>query len=331
MLQQVRRIPRVVISNRPFSSGNDWWGDNPGGDDKGSLKKSIFDDVEDLPDTTPTSLRKNEKIVRKSTLFSAAPQRRQPVVDGTPKISISQALYLAKEAGVFTTRELQTHFIKSPSFSTDKKSPLLLENFFLPAEQVGSDPYSADLKVARSVTPQATLASSAVEQVATDQVSAADIVPDAVHAALSSVSARRVCTFGARGREWKVRAEGKGTRKRSTAHVVIERGTGVVKVNGEEDFFKRWPLLHNRFDVLFPFEACGAAGLFDVYIAVKGGGISGQAGAARLAVGRALVDACAQCEDGLKDSLVLYEDTRQRTSKFPGKKGAYARWNWTLR
>lgn len=331
MLQQVRRIPRVVMPNRPFSSGNDWWGDKPGGDDKGSPKKSIFDDVEDLPDTTPASPRKDEKIIRKSSLFSAAPQRRRPVIDGTPKISMSQALYLAKEAGVFTTRELQTHFIKSPSFSTDKQSPLLLENFFVPAEQAGTDPYSADLKPARSVTSQANSGSSDVEQIATDQVSPADIVPHAVHAALSSVSFRRVPTFGARGREWKVRAEGKGTRKRSTAHVVIERGTGVVKVNGEEDFFKRWPLPHNRFDVLFPFEACGAAGLFDVYIAVKGGGISGQAGAARLAVGRALVDARAQCEDDLKDSLVLFEDTRQRTSKFPGKKGAYARWNWTLR
>ena len=104
-----------------------------------------------------------------------------------------------------------------------------------------------------------------------------------------------------------------------------------MKVNGEEDFYKRWPLLSNRFDVLYPFEATGAAGLFDVFIHVKGGGISGQAGAARLAVGRALVAANPLCEDDLRDTLVLHEDTRQKTSKFPGKKGAYARRNWTLR
>jgi ribosomal protein S9 len=48
-------------------------------------------------------------------------------------------------------------------------------------------------------------------------------------------------------------------------------------------------------------------------------------------MGRALVAACAECEDDLKDTLVLYEDTRQKTSKYPGKKGAYARRNWTLR
>lgn len=284
----------------------------------------MFDELptDDTP-ATP-SVASKDIPVRKSSLFTAAPVRRQPVVAGTPKLSLDEALFLAKEAGVFTTRETQTHIIKSPSFSSND-SPFLLENFF-----DAGDVDAADLGFAGKAVAAASSTTAATEQEAQDVVSK-DVVPESVHEILSSLAANPVQTFGARGREWRVTAQGKGTRKRSTAHVVIERGTGIVKVNGEEDFYKRFPLLANRFDVLFPFQACGAAGLFDVYICVKGGGISGQAGAARLAVGRALVSACNACEDDLKESLVLHEDTRQKTSKFPGKKGAYARHNWTLR
>ena len=309
---------------RPFcSSGkdDDWLGSS-------SKSSSIFDD-EEVDKPTQTTTNKELPPRRQSSLFTAAPQRREPVVEGTPKISISQALYLAKEAGVFTTREIQTHYIKSPSFSTDERSPLLLENFFNDSSSKEEE-YSAEM--GRTHQPVSQAATLVTETAPTDaQEKSVDVVPASIHSFLQSLSREKVETFGARGREWKVTASGKGTRKRSTAHVVIQRGTGVVKVNGEEDFFKRWPLLYNRFDVLYPFEACKASGLFDVYIAVKGGGISGQAGAARLAVGRALVDACSLCEGDLKETLVLYEDTRQKTSKFPGKKGAYSRWNWTLR
>ena len=316
---------RLTCTVRWCSGGkDDWWGKSDGG-------SSVFDDLPADEDVKPSSKAK-EPPARKSSLFTAAPVRREPVITGTPKLSLDEALYLAKEAGIFTTREVQTHIIKSPSFS-DNDSPFLLENFFESADETGGDPYAADFTAQTNSGSKAASADpkTAEEKAAVEKSDEIDVVPQSVHEALLSLSLNPVRTFGARGREWKVTASGKGTRKRSTAHVVIERGTGVVKVNGEEDFYKRFPLLSNRFDVLFPFQACGAAGLFDVYISVKGGGISGQAGAARLAVGRALVSACSACEEDLKDSLVLYEDTRQKTSKFPGKKGAYARKNWTRR
>jgi ribosomal protein S9 len=238
---------------------------------------------------------------------------------------MSQALYLAKEAGIYTTREVQTHYVKSPSFTKDDDSPFLLENFFDSPLSEDGDIVQKNMHVS-----DAPVVPNAEEGVSSD--SNRDTVPESIHEKLISSFQPSQQTFVDRNlREWKTRAEGKGTRKRSVAHVIIEKGTGIVKVNGEEDFFKRWPLYYNRFDVLYPFEATRAAGLFDVYISVKGGGISGQAGAARLAIGRALVDACPDCEDDLKDSLVLFEDTRQKTSKFPGKRGAYARGNWTLR
>jgi hypothetical protein len=55
--------------------------------------------------------------------------------------SIEEALYLAKEAGIYTTGELQKQIIRSPSFSTDK-NPFLIENFFQPAR----DPADEDME-----------------------------------------------------------------------------------------------------------------------------------------------------------------------------------------
>ena len=321
MLQIVRRFRPTSEKIRQFCSssrGDDWWGDNA---DPGT---SLFDDEDEAPSTKKVS--NQEVIVRRGgSDFSAAPVRRIPIVEGIPKMSMSEALFLAKEAGVFTTREVQTHIIKSPSFSRND-SPFLLENFF---QTDTEESLSSNISVTKTTSKEVVGATPPTSS-GGDNSSTHDVVPQKIHDLLSSIS-NNVPTFGARGREWKVCADAKGTRKRATAHVVIQRGTGIVKVNGEEDFYKRFPLLSNRFDVLFPMEACKASGLFDVYIAVKGGGISGQAGAARLALGRALVSACSQCEEDLKDTLVLFEDTRQRTSKFAGKKGAYARHNWTLR
>ena len=62
----------------------------------------------------------------------------------------------------------------------------------------------------------------------------------------------------------------------------------VIKINGEEDVYHRWPLHYHRFEVLQPFLLTRTACKIDAYIAVRSGGLSGQAGAARLAIGRAL-------------------------------------------
>lgn len=72
-------------------------------------------------------------------------------------------------------------------------------------------------------------------------------------------------------------------------------------MNGDEDLYVRWPLYYNRMDVLQPFLLTQTAGVYDLFIHARGGGSSGQAGAARLAVGRALVNACAACADLLTE------------------------------
>lgn len=131
--------------------------------------------------------------------------------------------------------------------------------------------------------------------------------------------------------EWLCRAEGVGTRKRATAHAAIVRGTGIFKINGDTDIFARWPLLYNRFDVCQPFKLTGTAGVYDVFVEVRGGGTSGQAGAARLAVARALFAANPHCHDALQEGFCLLEDTRQKMSKQAGKAGARKGFPWTKR
>eukprot|EP00434_Breviolum_minutum_P018882 symbB.v1.2.016652.t3/scaffold1274.1/size127343/7 len=107
--------------------------------------------------------------------------------------------------------------------------------------------------------------------------------------------------------EWLSRCEGRGTRKRSAAHAVLVRGTGLFRVNGEQDMYHRWPQIYHRIDVCQPFKLTGTAGIYDVFVSVRGGGLSGQAGATRLAVSRALFQANPSCHDRLQRGFCLYE------------------------
>merc|ERR1712070_999749 len=106
--------------------------------------------------------------------------------------------------------------------------------------------------------------------------------------------------FWHNGEEWLSEAEGIGTRRRASAHAVIKRGTGLFKVNGEYDMFARWPQLYMRFDVCQPFKLTGTACAYDAFVEVSGGGSAGQAGAARLAISRALFMANPNCHDALQ-------------------------------
>ena len=235
-----------------------------------------------------------------------------------PKLSLERALYLAKEAGVFTTKEIQTHFVKSPSFST-LKSPFLLEDFFSSMDRVDPPKRSNVLAKTRKTT-----AKPAEENASEKDMPPATEITKVIHNALTKAFNPHE-SFIHNGREFKAVSEGVGTRKRSIAKAVIIRGTGLVRINGEEDIWHRWPLYYNRFDVLQPFLLTKTAGIFDLHISIRGGGPSGQSGAARLAVARALVNACAEVSGDMRNSLCLLEDTRQRVSKMAGKNAAFAR------
>ncbi len=80
-----------------------------------------------------------------------------------------------------------------------------------------------------------------------------------------------------------------------------------------------------------PFQETRAAGLFDAFIAVKGGGPSGQANAAKLAIARALYAARPSALPELEARELLFEDTRQSLSQEIGQKGARTKYRWVKR
>ncbi len=117
------------------------------------------------------------------------------------------------------------------------------------------------------------------------------------------------------------RSYGTGRRKDATARVWIKPGKGLFSVNGKEAFayFQRASLimLMNQ-----PFETVKAAGSFDVFCTVKGGGLSGQAGAVRHGISRALNEFDPEFRAALKDAGFLTRDPRAVERKKPGRKKA---------
>jgi small subunit ribosomal protein S9 len=102
---------------------------------------------------------------------------------------------------------------------------------------------------------------------------------------------------------------GTGKRKTSVARVILRPGDGTTWINGRtlEEYFTR--PTHQKM-VVAPLEIAGAAGTYDLRIRVHGGGISGQAGAVRHGVARALVEADPELRVPLKRQGFLTRDAR---------------------
>jgi small subunit ribosomal protein S9 len=102
---------------------------------------------------------------------------------------------------------------------------------------------------------------------------------------------------------------GTGKRKTSIARVILRPGDGKTWINGRpiEDYF---PRASHRKMVLAPLEVADATGRYDLRIRVHGGGISGQAGAVRHGIARALVDADPEMRVPLKRQGFLTRDAR---------------------
>jgi small subunit ribosomal protein S9 len=121
---------------------------------------------------------------------------------------------------------------------------------------------------------------------------------------MEETTQKREATLDAQGR-----AYGTGRRKDAVARVWVKPGTGKMTVNGRElsDYFAR-PVL--RMVVNQPFEALDRAGAFDVYATVKGGGLSGQAGAVRHGLSRALDRFSPEFHSTLRKGGFLTRDSR---------------------
>ena len=114
---------------------------------------------------------------------------------------------------------------------------------------------------------------------------------------------------------------GTGRRKKSVARVRVYPGTGSITVNGKtiDEYFglETMNLIVNQ-----PFEVTGTAGKFDIVCTVTGGGLSGQAGAIRHGLARALVLADAGNKAALKAAGFLTRDPRMKERKKYGLKAA---------
>ena len=114
---------------------------------------------------------------------------------------------------------------------------------------------------------------------------------------------------------------GTGRRKSSVARVRVMQGTGKITINGRDidDYFGLETL---KLIVRQPFEATGTLGNFDIICTVTGGGVSGQAGAIRHGVSRALLQADENYRSILKKAGFLTRDPRMKERKKYGLKAA---------
>ena len=123
---------------------------------------------------------------------------------------------------------------------------------------------------------------------------------------------------------------GTGRRKSSVARVRIKPGEGKMVVNKKElgDYF---PREQDRKAVMSPLQTVEAEKSFDVFVNVKGGGITGQAGAALLGIARALRNYDESLIPKLRDGGHLTRDSRMVERKKPGQKGARKKFQFSKR
>ena len=121
-----------------------------------------------------------------------------------------------------------------------------------------------------------------------------------------------------------------GRRKTSVARVYLTPGTGKWDVNGRTlgDFFPRPSLVQH---IQQSFAATDTLGAFDVKAHVQGGGASGQAGAIRLAIARALLKVDDTHRAKLRAAGLLTRDARMVERKKPGQPGARKRFQFSKR
>jgi small subunit ribosomal protein S9 len=124
--------------------------------------------------------------------------------------------------------------------------------------------------------------------------------------------------------------QGTGRRKTATARVYLREGSGKITVNGRdvEDYFKDSLCV---FIVRQPLDVTDSLKKFDVVITVSGGGSSGQAGACRHGIARALVDYDESNKPVLHENGFMTRDPRMVERKKYGQRGARRRFQFSKR
>ena len=121
-----------------------------------------------------------------------------------------------------------------------------------------------------------------------------------------------------------------GRRKTSVARIFLSKGKGGILVNKKKytEYFTTAPL---QFKIIQPFAITQTEGSYDLKVTVKGGGITGQAEAVRLAIARALCKADTEHRTTLKPEGLLTRDPRMVERKKPGQKKARKKFQFSKR
>ena len=123
---------------------------------------------------------------------------------------------------------------------------------------------------------------------------------------------------------------GTGRRKTSVARIFLRPGSGKITVNGRA-FENYFPTEASRFPAQQPLRLVEMQDKFDLLILASGGGVSGQSGAIRMGVSRALIEFNAELRPILKKAGFLTRDARQHERKKYGQKGARKRFQFSKR
>ena len=121
-----------------------------------------------------------------------------------------------------------------------------------------------------------------------------------------------------------------GRRKTAIARVFITEGAGSITINGR-DFEEYFPTVALQNQILFPLALTNSRQSYDFKVNAHGGGSTGQVGAVRLGIARALIGVNPELRGVLKENGLLTRDSRAKERKKPGRPGARKRFQFSKR
>jgi len=123
---------------------------------------------------------------------------------------------------------------------------------------------------------------------------------------------------------------GVGRRKEAVTRVFLTKGEGKITVN-DKDYKTYFPLVYLQNQVELPLKTVEVADKYNVVINASGGGVKGQAEAAKLGISRALLEVSADYRPALKAAGLLRRDPRSVERKKPGRKKARRSYQFSKR
>jgi small subunit ribosomal protein S9 len=195
-----------------------------------------------------------------------------------------------------------------------------------PVEKPATDPMTSEATSPAGISPEAPSVAARVTTLGSASTSASSTSASPTSASPTSASSTSKKARGPKfGYYW-----GTGRRKSAVARVRIREGTGKFEVN-KKPLDKFFCVSRDREDIVMPLKAAECQKRVDVFVNVKGGGTTGQAGAIVLGLARALLNFNHEYERPLRDGEFLSRDSRRVERKKYGRSGARRRFQFSKR